>query len=234
MTGSPSVPPPDSPTDAPSDEMPDAMQDAVSGAPPPPREDSMSVLLAQILRDLQGRHVTVGEIVFHFRRRSFGGLLFVLTLLGLLPIVSFIAGLAMLVPAVQMARGLPAPRLPGFVSARRVSVDRARRRGRRVLPGIEAMERYIRPRWLILTAPPMPIVLGAVCAALGVAMILPVPLINLPPAIALAFLSMGIIERDGVMIVIGLAAAAAAFVLCGLMASFAVDAFAAIFLDSAG
>ncbi|MEK9644511.1 MAG: exopolysaccharide biosynthesis protein [Alphaproteobacteria bacterium] len=194
----------------------------------------MSVLLAQILDGLHGRHVTVGVVVEHFRRRSFGGLLFVLTLLGLLPIVSFFAGLAMLVPAVQMARGLPAPRLPDFVSARRVSVERARRLAARILPALEAVERYIRPRWLILTAPPMPILLGAVCAALGIAMILPVPLINVPPAIALAFLSLGIIERDGVMIVVGLAAAAAAFVLCGLMASFALDAFEAVFLDPVG
>ena len=190
---------------------------------PPPRRDKTPVLIRQILGDLPDGDVTLGDLVLRFRRRSFGGIFVLLTLCSLLPIISFFAGLIIIIPALQMAGRLQAPILPGFIKEREIRVSSIRSLAARCLPGIEHAERFIRPRWLFMTLTPMPTLIGVVIVCLACVLVLPLPLINVPPAIALIFLSLGILERDGVMILIGLITAAFAIYLGVLLTGLAME-----------
>jgi hypothetical protein len=49
--------------------------------------------------------------------------------------------------------------------------------------------------------------IGAVCTLMSVLLLLPVPLMNVPPAIVLVCLSWGLLQRDGLFIAIGIAMA---------------------------
>ena len=173
-------------------------------------DEKTSMLLRRVLAQLSGEDVRIGYVVLQLRRRSFGGVLIILAALNLLPGVSLLSGLATIVPGLQMAAGFRAPLLPRFIRRRRVNVADLRVLGERIARVIEWIERFVKPRWLALSATPMIIAFGVLVTALALVVMLPLPLSNFPPAVALLLLSLGIMERDGVLIVIGLVAAAIA------------------------
>lgn len=49
---------------------------------------------------------------------------------------------------------------------------------------------------------------GALCTLMSIILLLPVPLMNVPPAIVLVVLSWGLLQRDGLFVAIGIAMAA--------------------------
>jgi hypothetical protein len=180
----------------------DPAADAVPFPPPRP-EERTSVRLRRLIDSLEADRVHVGYLIIQLRRRSFGGLLILLAVLGLLPGISLLAGLVMLLPALQMVVGLRAPAMPRFVRRRAVSVAGLRGVVNRAMPGLEWLEGYVRPRWPIMTQPPFANLAGLLIACLALMLLLPLPLSNLPPAIAIAALALALLERDGVAMAIG-------------------------------
>ncbi len=188
------------------------------------RAETTSSLLLRLISELPGEQVDVDHIVKQLHRRSFGGMFILLAGVGLLPGLSFFAGLAMLVPAVQMVIGFHAPVLPGFIRRRRIDVSTVSTFGNKVIPWIERLERFVRPRWKVLTLLPMPNLIGVAIFGLALVIMLPLPFSNLPPAVAMFCLSLGLLERDGLMIVIGLLAALAALVVGAVITAVAFEA----------
>jgi len=168
--------------------------------------------------------VRVGLLVRQLRRRSFGGVFLLLAALGLLPGISVLAGLAMLVPGAQLLAGYRAPLLPRALRQRTVDREHLRHLGDLALPWLERLERFVRPRWPALTAPPMPAVVGLLTMGLGLVVVLPLPFSNLPPALAMLCLSLGLLERDGMLVAAGLALAAGALAIGVVIATVAVKA----------
>ena len=192
---------------------------------PPATDEKTSALLRRILTELPAEKVRIGHIVRQLRRRSFGGILILLAALGLLPAISFLAGLAIIVPGVQMMAGFRAPLLPRVVRQREIGTDHVRALGNRVIPWIEKLERVVRPRWLFLTLPPMPSLIGFLVVGLALVVMLPLPFSNLPPAVALLCLSLGLLERDGLMILIGLSVGVIALIVGVLVTYVVVEGF---------
>jgi len=78
---------------------------------------------------------------------------------------------------------------------------------RYLAPVFRWIEGVSRPRWLWLARQER--LLGLVCLSLSIILILPIPLLNSPPAWCLAAIALGMIQRDGVFIAVGIAGAAA-------------------------
>ncbi len=68
-----------------------------------------SVVLARLIHDAPAGPVTLAWLMVHLHTRSFGIILLLLGVCGLLPVVSPIAGLLLFIPALQMIRAQPAP-----------------------------------------------------------------------------------------------------------------------------
>jgi hypothetical protein len=85
-----------------------------------------------------------------------------------------------------------------------------------MLPLLERLERICSPRFQIFTVPLARVLVGVVVLVLGVIMILPIPLIgNMPPGAAAAVIAVGITERDGIVVLVGLVGATLAIVIAG-------------------
>jgi hypothetical protein len=80
-------------------------------------------------------------------------------------------------------------------------------------PWLARAERLMRPRLQFLAMPPAEYVVGAVCLLLSIILFLPIPLGNMLPAFTICVLALGVLERDGVWIGIGIACAIAAVVI---------------------
>ena len=179
-----------------------------------------AALIARTLDGLDDDEIEVGTLLERLRGRSYGGVFMLLAALGVVPGLSLLAGPMLLWPAWQLVRGDPVPRLPVVVTRRRVGAARLRALGDAALPRLERIERVVRPRWTALTAPPFTQMVGALVMALAVIVMIPLPLSNVPPAIAVVALSLALLERDGVVLLAGVSIGLVAL-LIGVVVTFA-------------
>ena len=155
--------------------------------------------------------------------RSFGVVLLLLALLGLLPGVSAVAGVLLMVPAFQMVLGRPGPAFPRRVAARRFDAERLARVARRVVPALRLLERFIRPRWATPFGATKRAV-GGVVLLLAASLLAPVPLSNVAPALAVALIAFAYLEEDGALLAVALAVALVMLAVAALAAWEAVSA----------
>ena len=182
-----------------------------------------SVLLDHLLAGAPAGHVTLEWLAGRLGDCSFGAVLLVLTLLGLLPGVSAVAGALLTVPAFQMILARPGPVFPRRVAACSFEAERLARVVRRVVPVLRIMERFIRPR----RATPFEATkraVGGVVLLLAASLLAPVPLSNVAPALAIGLIAVAYLEEDGVLLGAALAAALATLMVASLAAWEAVSA----------
>jgi hypothetical protein len=174
-------------------------------------------MLADFLaRDMDDR-VTLGELVELFGDRAFGMLLLILAIPNVVPVpgLSTVVGIPTILLGLQMAIGWRQPWLPKRIRAAGFERESFQGMIRKVQPVIERVERRLRPRLSAFTEPPAERVLGLVIALLGGVLCLPIVFGNLPPAIAIALMALGLIEKDGAFVIAGLVACVAALAIVG-------------------
>lgn len=177
---------------------------STSSAIPAPSNENTSTLLRRIIADLPKDKVRFNYVLKKLRRRSFGGILIFLAVLGLIPGISLVAGIIMIAIGLQILLGLRAPVLPKFIRDQDIDVVIFENVGSKAIHIIEKVERFIKPRWFFMTAPPMPTVVGLLVVGLATVIMIPLPFSNVPPAIAILILSIGLLERDGKLMLIGI------------------------------
>ena len=175
-----------------------------------------------------GERVFVADMLDTLEGRAFGmaALLFSLPVcFPMPPGVPTVAGAALLMVSVQMILGKRRLWLPRFL--REKSIDRLKLKGAiaKITPRLRQLEKAARPRLLFLTGATGQRVFGLVMLVLAAMLILPIPIFgNMPLGFAAAILALGLIERDGVFVLAGLAATAIAIAITGSFALLAVRA----------
>ena len=158
-----------------------------TGEPPPLRDASL----------------TVGALVDKAAESGFGFLIGVLTLIAIPFVgVSTPFGLAIALLGSQLMIGLAHPWLPARARRRALSMAMLDRVLVLLARRTRWLTRLSRRRWEVLIQPRL-IGLGIVLLALGLALPLPVPGSNLVFLIPLFIYAVGILERDGLWIVLG-------------------------------
>jgi hypothetical protein len=187
--------------------------------------EKTSALLRRLFDELPGDQVPVRYVVRQLRRRSFGGISIFLAVLSLVPGVSIFTGLALFIIGIQILFGFRGPLLPKIIGQRQISSEALLKIGNPFLDKIEKFERYVKPRWLFLTTPPLSNLVGLLIAALAVVVMVPLPFSNMPPAFALILISTGLLERDGLLISVGIVVAVAAFAIGVLVVGVAYESY---------
>jgi hypothetical protein len=169
-----------------------------------------SDILRSLISDGAGDRLTLGAIEAALGERSFGVLLLVLALLGMLPGVSMAAAVAMVPVCVQMICGASSPWLPSWLRRRSVKRSDFAAFVQRVLPALVKLEQVLRPRYRHLTVHSAERLVGAMCLVLVLFLLppLPIPFSNIPFALLIAVLALAIIERDGLLAAVGLCGSA--------------------------
>jgi hypothetical protein len=171
----------------------------------PERRLSLSAILLDICDDPDPT-VTVGEIVHRFGRRAFGALLFFFSAPNWLPLPpgssTFLAlPLVLLTP--QVAYGVQGPWLPRFIDDREMKRAALARSIRKIVPMLQRVEKVSRPRLLWMFGPIGDRAIGLTCFLLSLVLLLPIPLGNMAPGAAIAAFGLAMVQRDGVLALIG-------------------------------
>ncbi|WP_343055283.1 exopolysaccharide biosynthesis protein [Azospirillum oleiclasticum] len=172
---------------------------------PPPRRRA-SELLLDFLEHEHGRTITLGGLVALLGDRAFGMMLLLLAIPNVIPMpgLSTAVGIPMILLGAQMAAGMRQPWLPRRLAS--VGFDRDAFLGvvRRVHPHVARVERHLRPRLPQFTEALAERLLGLVIIVLAGVLSLPIVFGNLPPAVGIGLIALGLIERDGAFVLAGL------------------------------
>lgn len=189
-----------------------------------PLSEKTSFLLSQITTGSTSNSIHLGYLIEQFKGRSFGGLLLVLGILALLPIVSFFAAFIILVVSGQMILGLSIPKLPRIIMQQKIDKRSFEGFVTNANPWLQRFEYYIRPRWFFFANVISQRLLGCLIFLLALVSFMPLPFSNMPPSIALILISLGILERDGVLISFGILIASIALLIGYLLLLFVINA----------
>lgn len=168
-----------------------------------------STILSALVERGDTRPLRIADLLDALHERAFGMAMLIFVLPNTPPIpgipyVSTLTGIPICLFALQMLFGLDRPWLPQRLARREIPQRRVRAAWRKILPAFVRVERYVRPRHLALTSELAERLLALVIVALAVVLALPIPAGNLLPAWAIALLALGLMERDGRLVIAGL------------------------------
>lgn len=179
--------------------------------------------LEDLLRELRkaadgnGPRVSVEEIMDAVGHRSFGPLLLLAGLLGMTPVSavpgapSMIALITLLV-ASQLLIGRDSFWLPEFLLKRTVKADSLQKTVRAAASPARVVDRMVRPRLQVLTGPVADRIVALICVILALAVppLEFLPFVAFIPSAAIATFGLGLIARDGLLVLIAFTISAGA------------------------
>ncbi len=185
------------------------------------RRPSLSLPILRTSRSQQlAGTLTLGNLLSALGEASFGWAIVVFSLLTLLPLppgATLLTAVPLLVTTGQMMLGYPHVKLPRRLSELRIEQDKLRRTVLRLRPVTRRLERVLTPRYSALFARRNERPMGLLLFVVAFALFLPVPLSGWFPAISLFVVGVGLVERDGLVSMLGLGLGAASVVLTAVI-----------------
>ena len=183
-----------------------------------------SIVLERLLATLPQDRVSVGWLHEELREHSFEMLAFIMGLIGVLPGASVMIGFLMVVPAFGMmfSSGMA---LPSVVAARSISTRQASFVLGRAIPLLKSWETAERAPHGEIWKFARPVV-GLMLLLLGATLLVPVPLSNVLPALAIAGLALASFEGNLALLCISGTAAAGSLAVTAITLLAATQAFA--------
>lgn len=176
------------------------------------RPARLSDILSALAQDESRARIAIADMLETMRGRAFGALLMIFAFPNILPSppgLAGILGLPLMFLSAQMMLGMQ-PWLPAFIARRSMPRSAFAAMVTRINPWLARAERLLKSRLRSLASPLAQRGIGAICLILAIALALPIPFANLAPALAICLIGLGVLERDGLWIVIGIVAAAGA------------------------
>jgi hypothetical protein len=167
---------------------------------------AISERLKRLAEDVDGDAASMEWILGQLHERAFGLFLLVLALPCCIPFlygVPQVVALPLMFISAQVLLGRKVPWLPRRLGARTVSKTALSDLARRADPWLRRIEAVSRPRLGALTRPPMDQVVGLALVLFSASILVPLPGTNTVPGIAVVIVAMGLLQRDGILVVLG-------------------------------
>ena len=189
---------------------------SIGHVPPPDGADRLSAILTAIAKGQHRERISIADLLHALEHRAIGALMFIFAVPNAIPVppgVSAILGAPLIFLSFQLMIGrrpwLPAHHHRPLAVARRLRAGGGPR-GAVAGAGRAADAAALRRSW----PNRRPSIWWVPCACvLSIILFLPIPLGNMLPAFTICVLALGVLERDGVWIGIGVACAIAAVVI---------------------
>lgn len=169
------------------------------------KQRPLSAVLADVAYH-EGERISVAELTQLFGGRAIGALLFVFGLACMLPLppgATTIFGFPLVLLAPQLIIGAAAPWLPNGIKDRTVSTADLKKGLPKLVGWLRRVEAVSKPRLAFIFGPVGERLIGVVVLALALVLILPIPGGNMLPALSVSALAFALIQRDGLIALLG-------------------------------
>jgi hypothetical protein len=154
-----------------------------------------------------GERLSVRDIMAVLKDRAFALLIVLLGLPNCLPMpppIPLICGLLLTLVAVQIALGRPSPWLPQRLLVRSIARTDVEKAVSKAAPAFRRLERFSKPRMMFLDTPVALRVVGLVLLVMALGLLFAPPFIGqIPLGIAVCLVGLGLVERDGLVMIGG-------------------------------
>lgn len=187
-------------------------------------EQGLSAVLGGLLDHFEFRRITLGRLLAVLGEQATAMVLLVFSIPAIIPTPGLPAGMifgsVLVVLSCQLVVGTRRFWLPKRLARVEVPRNLLSAMVVRLGPKLQWLETWLRPRWTGLCGRAALRPLGAVVVVMGVIIALPIPFGNVLPGLSVFFIALGLAQRDGVAVGIGLGFAVAsiaftAFILLG-------------------
>lgn len=166
-----------------------------------------SQVLFETVSGFDTPRLSLNDLLRALNDRAFGLVILLFALPNCIPGPPFLGsvlGVPLLFFGVQLAVGRRFPWLPPIIGRYTLDQNTLLRLIERSRPLLQRVERICQPRLLVVTGPRSERLLGVGMTILAMAVMLPLPFTNFVPAMGIAVMALGILEEDGITILIGL------------------------------
>jgi hypothetical protein len=172
----------------------------------PVQDIAISDRLDLLALEADGKNVTLSWVLDHLNERAFGLFLLFLALPCCIPFlygVPQVVALPMMFVSAQILMGRRVPWLPEKLGNRSISSESLAGLARRAGPWLRRIEALSRPRLSALTRAPADRLVGVALVLFSASILVPLPGTNTVPGFAVVIVSMGILQRDGILVIVG-------------------------------
>lgn len=169
---------------------------------------AISQQLAQLASNARKQTVTLNWILEQLHETAFGLFLLILALPCCIPFlygIPQIVALPLMFVSAQILVGRKTPWLPRKLGARSVTGESLENLAMKASPWLRRIERLSRPRLSVLTQEPMDRLVGLALVLFSASILVPLPGTNTVPGFAVVVVAMGLLQRDGLLVLGGAA-----------------------------
>ena len=167
---------------------------------------AISQRLNQLVSAAPGDEVTLDWILDQLHETAFGLFLLVLALPCCIPFlygIPQVVALPLMFVSAQILLGRKVPWLPKKLGERKVSCEGLQSLADRAGPWLRRIETVSRPRLGVLTRAPIDRIVGLALVLFSASILVPLPGTNTVPGFAVVVVSMGLLQRDGILVLVG-------------------------------
>jgi hypothetical protein len=173
------------------------------------KERPTSDFLAITIVEYKKESITVGEIKNALHERGFGILMAIAALPICLPIpvppgYTTFFSIPLFIFSVQMILGMPAPWLPAWIEKKNIKRSSLEKIITKANPWLKKIENRMQPRMTYISVNTWERIIGIFSFVFAVSIALPIPLTNFPPGWGILVMSLGLLNKDGLTILVGM------------------------------
>jgi hypothetical protein len=164
-----------------------------------------SALIRKLIdHSLGEQYFTVNFLMSNMSANSFGIIGVILSVLSLVPVIDIPVRLLILVILCQIMMGYERPVFPERFLVKKFSTRYLARLERHVIPALDYIEKAVRPRWPVFLNRARRGTAVIVFILTILSLLIPIPLSNVPPAIASALIALAYLENDGLLLLVAI------------------------------
>ncbi|MBS0496988.1 MAG: exopolysaccharide biosynthesis protein [Gammaproteobacteria bacterium] len=173
------------------------------------KERPTSEFLAIVVVENKNEVISVGEIKNALHERGFGILMAIAAVPICLPIpvppgYTTVFSIPLFIFSTQMILGMRAPWLPLWLEGKHIKRSTLEKILAKANPWLKKIEERMQPRITYISVHTWERIIGFFSFVFALAIALPIPLINFSPGWGILVMSLGLLNKDGLTILIGM------------------------------
>lgn len=185
------------------------------------RPEKTSQLLRQFTDQLGSERVSLEDVVAKLGDRGLGVLMAIFAVPNIfpapVPFGNVLFGIPVIILAIHLMLGWPRLVLPKTIARRSIGAGVLKSITPKLAGMLARIEPLLKPRLPAVSTPAGERLIGLICVVLSILSALPIPFGHMVPALALMVIGLGLIEHDGVAILLGAALGLAGVLIFGLV-----------------